>query len=166
MLLAELLWATDRRVEAGDLFRQMQEWVRRISRDDASGHDMRAWFLVSCPDPRYRDPQRALKLAKRATQLAPSEQQYGATLGAAYYRAGNWPEAVETLSKGEPLPGGSSWRLFFLAMAHSQLGHKDEARQAYDKAVQLMEKHEFSDRELRRVRAEAEQVLGIKETSK
>jgi hypothetical protein len=47
-------------------------------------------------------------------------------------------------------------------MAHWQLGHKTEARQWYDRAVRWMEEnHPYNDDELRRFRAEAEELLQI-----
>jgi hypothetical protein len=52
---------------------------------------------------------------------------------------------------------------FFLTMAHWQLGHKTEARKWYDQAVHWMEKNKPKDDELRRFRAEAEELLQIKD---
>jgi hypothetical protein len=40
-------------------------------------------------------------------------------------------------------------------MAHRQLGHEDEARMWYDKAVDWMEKNRPDHEELQRFRAEA-----------
>jgi hypothetical protein len=64
--------------------------------------------------------------------------------------------------------GGDAFDFFFLAMAHWQLGHKDEARQWYSQAVGWMEKNQEAltkDRphaeELKRFRAEAAELLGI-----
>ncbi len=57
--------------------------------------------------------------------------------------------------------GGISFDWFFLAMAHWQLGKKDEARQWYDKAVPWMEKNNPKNEELRRFRAEAAALLKI-----
>jgi hypothetical protein len=50
---------------------------------------------------------------------------------------------------------------FFLAMAHWQLGDKEQAHTWYDQAVQWMEKNKPQDEELGRFRAEAEELLGI-----
>ena len=52
-------------------------------------------------------------------------------------------------------------RVLFLAMAHWQVGEKDEARHRYQRAVERLEKQEYADRELRRFRAEAAELLGI-----
>jgi uncharacterized protein HemY len=136
--------------------------MERVSPEDASGHDTRAWFLATCPDPQLRDARRAIQLAKRATALAPRERSFWVTLGAAHYRAGNWQDAVDALGKAQQRPETSSWRLFFLAMVHGQLGHKDRARECYDRAVGLMDRNHPADRELRRLCAEAQEVLGIR----
>ncbi|MCI0492257.1 MAG: hypothetical protein L0Z07_04895 [Planctomycetes bacterium] len=46
-------------------------------------------------------------------------------------------------------------------MAHRQLGHKDEARKWYNRAVEWLEKYQPKNEEVIRFRAEAERVLGI-----
>jgi tetratricopeptide (TPR) repeat protein len=164
--LGELLWSTGRRAEASELFRQIQDWTDRVSPEDAAGHDTRAWFLASCPDPQLRDARRAVEVARRATTLAPREHSYWTTLGIAHYRAGNWQDAIEASGKAQEVFEGSGWSYFCLAMAHGQLGHKDQARGWYDKGVQWMKKDRFDSRQLSGLRAEAEQVLGIKEPAK
>lgn len=58
--------------------------------------------------------------------------------------------------------GGDSCDWFFLAMAHWKMGQKEEARTSNDQAVQWMENHRPNDEELRRFRAEAAELLGIK----
>jgi hypothetical protein len=55
-----------------------------------------------------------------------------------------------------------SWDTFFLAMAHWQLGDKEEARRWYYQAVAWMEKYSPMDEDLRRFRPEAAALLGIK----
>ena len=101
------------------------------------------------PDAKLRDPGRAVQLAKRAVELAPNESAYWNTLGAAQYRAGELEQArVEALKKSMELRTGgytsNDW--FFLAMAHWQLGDKDEARKWYDQAVEWMEKNQPQER--------------------
>jgi hypothetical protein len=54
--------------------------------------------LVSAPGLTH-DPHRALSLARRAVELAPTQNIYLNTLGAAQYRAGQHAEAVATLEK-------------------------------------------------------------------
>jgi Flp pilus assembly protein TadD len=138
----------------------------RLDRDsDADAHRVMAWFLATCPEPKFRDVPRAVELAKKAVALAPSEHRTWSTLGAARYRAGNWKAAVEALEKSRDLrQGGDSFDWFFRAMAHWQMGQKGHARGWYDQAVQWMDKTQPQNAELRRFRAEAEELLGIKAT--
>ena len=85
----------------------------------------------------------------------------------AQYRAGEWQAAIEALEKSMELrKGGDAVDWFFLAMAHWQLGHKDEARKWYDKAVEWMDKNQPKNEELLRFRAEAAELLGISEPAK
>jgi tetratricopeptide (TPR) repeat protein len=130
-------------------------------------HNQLAWILATCPETKLRDSKRAVGLAKRAVDLKPEAGTYWHTLGAALYRAGNSKEAVTALEKSMELGrGGASNDWFFLAMAHWQLGAKEKAREWYDRAVQWMEKNQPNDEELRRFRAEAAELLGVKEKQK
>jgi serine/threonine protein kinase len=122
-----------------------------------------AWLLATCPDPKLWDPRRAVEYAQKAVQGAPATSMN--TLGVAQYRARDWKAAITTLQKAVELEGGpaTSFNTFFLAMAHWQLGQKDEARKRYDQAVQWMEKNNPNDQELRRFRAEAAELLQIQD---
>jgi tetratricopeptide (TPR) repeat protein len=76
----------------------------------------------------------------------------------------DWKAAVTALEKSRELSkGGNSFDWFFLAMAHWQLGDKEQARTWYDQAVQWMEKNQPNDAELCRFRAEAAQLLQLTE---
>ena len=85
----------------------------------------------------------------------------------ARYRAGDWVAAIEALEKAETLAPDKylAHNGFFLAMAHWRTGPESEARKWYDRAVQWMEKNQPRDVELRRFRAEAEELLGINDGS-
>jgi len=125
-----------------------------------------AWSLATCPDPQFRSPARAVELARRAVQLAPEVGTGGCwnTLGVAHYRTGDWKATLAALEKAMQLSnGGDGTDWFFLAMAHWQLGGKDEARTWYDKAVQWMDRNNPKDPELRCFRAEAAELLGIEQ---
>ena len=97
--------------------------------------------------------------------LAPGEQTSLNTLGVALYRAGKFAEAITTLEKSLHAGKGQfdAFDLFFLAMAHQQLGHRPEARACYDRAVRWVADQKTlpaqHTKELTAFRAEAEAVL-------
>ena len=127
-----------------------------------TAHNRLAWLLATCPDPKLRDPKRVLELAKKALQLAPQDGESWKSLGAAHYRLGDWKATIAAFEKANTLfSGGGSNEWFFLAMARWQLGEKDVARRAYDRAVQWMEKYHPTNRDLGRLRSEAAELLGI-----
>jgi tetratricopeptide (TPR) repeat protein len=139
----------------------------RLQPDFAMAHNQLAWLLATCPDPRFRYPGEAVRLANRAVELDPQSGPSWNTLGAAHCRAGDWKDAIEALEKSMQLrKGGDSFDWFFLAMAHWKLGEKDKAREWYDKAVDWMDKNKPQDEELKRFRAEAAALLGVTEDAK
>jgi tetratricopeptide (TPR) repeat protein len=121
--------------------------------------DILAWKFT---DTESGNEKRAVDLANQAVRLAPYDGDFWNTLGVAHYRAGNWKEAVTALEKAKELSGGGDavdW--LFLAMAHWQLGQKDEARLWYDQAVRRLETSKLLEAELPRFRTEAANLLGI-----
>jgi superkiller protein 3 len=158
-LLGTLLADQGRYGEAVDSYRE----ALRLDPQDHEALNNLAWLLANCPEPGVRNPARAVQLAKQAVELASKEGSCWNTLGAAQYRAGNWKEAVAALERSMRLrDGGDAFDWLFHAMAQWHLGQKDEARTRYDRAVQWMEKNAPKDEELRRLRAEAEGLLGKK----
>jgi serine/threonine-protein kinase len=126
-------------------------------------HRVLAQFLLSCPDPKFRNPARAIEAARKAVELAPKDGDDWNTLGVALYRAGDWKGAISALEKSEALEPDTrlAFNGFFLAMARWQLGQKDHARDWHDKAVASMVKIGPKDESLLRWRGEAEALLGI-----
>jgi tetratricopeptide (TPR) repeat protein len=127
-----------------------------------------SWFLATAPDPKARDGKRAVELAKEAVEFDPKDGNYWSTLGVAQYRVGEWKNGIDALTKSDELRKGEmfSFNAFFLAMAHWQLGEKEEARKSYDQAVAWMEKNQPEDDELRRFREEAATLLNVENPSK
>jgi tetratricopeptide (TPR) repeat protein len=144
-----------------------QTFLKRVPSHHAA-HNELAWLLATCPEVKVRDPDEAVKSAKKAVHLAPQTARYWNTLGLAHYRAGDGKAAVAALDKAGELSGGDASSWLILAMAHRRLGNHDDAREAYGQAVrwleknkEVLEKAKASAEEYRRLRAEAEEVLGL-----
>src|SRR5262245_43783506 len=118
-------------------------------------------------DPKIRNPALAVELAREAVELMPTAAQCRVTLGTALYRTGDWKGSIEELEKGIglrlPDDPTNAYSGFFLAMGRWQLDEKDKAREWFVKGVQSMEKHQPKNNELRRLRAEAAELIGVKE---
>jgi tetratricopeptide (TPR) repeat protein len=157
--LAGLLARTGRDEEAAPLYRRMLD----IAPGNVEAMNHVAWYLATCADERFRDVSRAVTLAKKAIEQAPQRNVFWNTLGVAHYRAGVWTDAIAALERSRELLVGQyeSHNLFFIAMAHWQLGHKDQARELYDRSVAWMQQHAPNDHELRRFRDEAARLLGV-----
>jgi tetratricopeptide (TPR) repeat protein len=120
-------------------------------------------LLANCPDGALRDPKRAVELAKDAVERAPRSARAWQVLGWARYRTGAWKDSIAALEKSIELreDGGDSLQWFFLAMAHWQLGKREQARKWYGRAVEWADKNQPADAQLLRFRAEAAELLGM-----
>ena len=132
-----------------------------------------AMILCNCPESRLRNPHRAAELANKAVELEPQASNNWTALGIARYRLGEWEAARTAFEKSLQLGTGSwggafrwadaiDW--FFLAMSNWQLGQHGQARQSYDRGVQWVKTAkpwETNDEELRRCRAEAEELMDV-----
>jgi tetratricopeptide (TPR) repeat protein len=142
----------------------LRERLLAIVPDNPNFQNDVAWYLATCPVAQLRDPARAVELARKATEKRPVASNWK-TLGVALYRTGDWKAAIEALEKSEVLAPDKNLVAFnglFLAMAHWQLGRRDEARKRYVQAVGWVQKHSPNDEWLRRVRAEAAELLAVK----
>jgi tetratricopeptide (TPR) repeat protein len=136
----------------------------------AVAHNYLAWLLATCRDVKWRHPERAVALAKKATQLAPNDANNWGTLGAALYRAGDWKGAIAAVHKSRELrPGGDAYGGFVVAMASWKLGDRGAAHKAYGEALRwLAQNQEWLARnqeqaeQLRRFQSEAEAVMELK----
>jgi serine/threonine protein kinase/Flp pilus assembly protein TadD len=122
-----------------------------------------AWILATAADAKLRDPQRALALAKEAVRHSPPGDDEWTTLGAAYYRVGDWDNAVIALEKEESKRSDSfvPRNRLFLAMALWKRGEADKAREWYDRAVGGTETARPADPEVVQLRDEAAVLLGL-----
>ena len=123
-----------------------------------------AWVLATACDHSLRNPAEAVRLAQKAMELQPGDGTFQITLGVARYRTGDARGAIQALSKARDLgPGAQARTFFFLAMAYWQMGDKTQARTWYDKGVAVMAKNGPENEEWKRFRAEAAQLLGLRE---
>jgi tetratricopeptide (TPR) repeat protein/serine/threonine protein kinase len=135
----------------------------RLKPNYAAAHSNLAWLLATCPDPKLRDPQRAVEHAQKAVALDSQNAIHWGNLAVAHYRAGLWREAVMALEKVKAMQKVASVSSsFFLAMAYWKLDRKDEARRTFDQAAERMDKLASPSENQRRFRTEAEEVLEIK----
>jgi hypothetical protein len=86
-----------------------------------------SWAIVRQPYLSALQYRFALHQAETANRLASDQGEYVTTLGTAQYRAGQYRDALATLTKAEQLPQASPANLAFLAMAWHRLGHEDRA---------------------------------------
>ena len=148
--------------EAIDVLRE----ASRRSPDVAVTRNNLAWLFATGPEP-LRNPTEALEHARHAVRLAQGEAIYLNTLGVALYRAGHHSEAITTLEESLAAGHGQTdaFDLFFLAMAHQKLGHTDQARACFDRAVRWWAERKNLPAqylsELTGFRAEAEGLLAV-----
>jgi tetratricopeptide (TPR) repeat protein len=148
-------------LEAALALEPSRSQVRELLSECCNNH---AWVLAT-GRPSQQELERALALSLRAVELAPGQQTSLNTRGVVLYRAGQYAEAVTTLEKSLDAGKGQfdGFELFFLAMAHDRLGHREEARRCLDRAIEWMGHTgplpAVQAKELAAVRAEAESVL-------
>jgi serine/threonine-protein kinase len=117
-------------------------------------------YFICCVDPKRRDPRQAVELAKKAVYFEPYTANYWDTLGEAHFCDGDWTAAINAIQKSMKLSeGGENSGCFILAMAHWRLGHKEEARSWYARAVAWMKAHNLSPTDPRW--AAAAKLLGV-----
>lgn len=121
------------------------------------------WMLATCADKPLRDGPEAVRIGRQAVAREPNNAGLRNKLGVAHYAAGQWAESAAELQKSIELKQhGDGYDWFFLAMARWQLGERDQARKDYAQAVESTQKNKPNDEGLNRIRAECEELMGIK----
>ncbi len=121
-----------------------------------------AWFLVTCPDPNIRLPDKAVEFATKARHAAPENATFCHTLAAAQFRAGRIDESLVLLEEAVRLrgiPNARDW--FFLSMVRYRLDQPGEARAAYEEGAAWMAEHQPRDVVMGRIRSEAGTMIGV-----
>jgi tetratricopeptide (TPR) repeat protein len=100
---------------------------------DAARPNAASWQVVRQEGLSASSYERALRQAREACRLVPNNGTYLNTLGVALYRAGEYAEAVSTLTRSDKLnresrKGPIPEDLCFLARAHHKLGQEIPAR--------------------------------------
>ncbi len=169
-----------------------QEALRLLERyhDDPKRLNEASWAVVRQPKQTPAAYQTALRHAAAVCQLAPDHWSYWTTLGAAQYRGGHYPAALETLTRSQSLflnspqagimadVGGvlmSPWllpvihlhadgqptNLAFLAMTRHQLGQKAEAKATLARLRAVMADPKWAkDADAQGFLSEAESLIG------
>ncbi len=123
-----------------------------------------AWLQATCPSPEFRNSGEAVRQARRAVEMNGREGAYWNTLGAAYYRNGDWKSAKDALSRSMALRnGGDGFDWLFVALVELKLGRREKAREWYDKAAATFRQFGRGDRDLYRIYVEATHELGLPE---
>mgnify|MGYP000919706486 CR=1 FL=1 len=146
--------------------RALSEFLRAVEVEPTNANALNfvAWQLAQDMPPRYRDPARAVRIARQAVAVAEDQEapRVWNTLGIAYYRAGDWRAAAAALKKAcELRPGdGNDHDFFALAMALWRLGERPDARRWYDRGIAWNLDHALKP-ERAPLFAEATAVLGL-----
>lgn len=85
--------------------------------------------------------KQAIAWAEKAVNLAPGEAEFLDTLGWAYYRAGRLEQAKATLQKAVAAGTRSADPHYHLGKVWEALGHRQEARKAFLKALSIQKNH-------------------------
>jgi WD40 repeat protein len=138
-------------------------------RDDPAPFNDAAWKVVSQAGLSRERYRAALARAETARHLAPNHGTLLNTLGVAQYRCEASAEAVATLTLSRKLNlkrvGPLTWMpepsdVAFLAMAHYQLGHKEDAARFLEETRKSVAHPAWkTNREARRFLAEAEALI-------
>jgi tetratricopeptide (TPR) repeat protein len=158
-----LLWD---RGEQAQATKQLQEAVERwteIEQKWPSPEHTRALveLLANGPVQELRDPQRAVSLARQATEQAPHDALSSVSLGWALYRSGNSREALEVLDKSRASSEPLAQKYLIRALSLHMLGDPAPALQHLDAAIVLQHSCP-GDEHLRRLAAETATLLGVR----
>jgi tetratricopeptide (TPR) repeat protein len=145
----------------------------------------KGWNLINSPDPKLRDPQRAIEAIKEAVEAAPQSSMAWQYMGWAQYRLGDWGASIEALEKSCMLQAGGtgdSYQWIVLALAHAQLAaheglpeeermrHRAESHRWYESSAKDLDSKKWTtrpsgilDQAVWDFRQEALKLIGSKE---
>jgi tetratricopeptide (TPR) repeat protein len=148
----------------GRLAEAVATWKTAVELDatHVRSHAALAWHLATAADTALRDPAEAVRHARIAVDLAPESAGNWSNLGVALWRAADVKAALDALKKAQVMTkDGDMFHRFFLALAYARAGDLEKAKAAYEQAVRWSEENRPGNEELKRFRAEAEEVLKL-----
>jgi tetratricopeptide (TPR) repeat protein len=164
--LGLLLAASGRSDQANEAFRKSQGlWEQLVAPTPKTRTCERGFarMLATCPAAEFRNPQRAVILARQSMLHEGVKAEHWSLLGIAQYRAGDPAAAIESLHRSMELDnGGDAMQWLFLAMCRWKQDDRQKAREWYEKAMMWLEKVHPADEAYGRFRSEAAGLLGIK----
>jgi tetratricopeptide (TPR) repeat protein len=142
LLREEVLAALRTDATLSEADREFTLHVAQTHSEDAGALNEAAWAVVKHRDDGKDAYTAALRRAEAAVRAAPGDGNILNTLGVTHYRLGEYVSALETLvqsvklnaAQGHPYPSD----LAFLAMAHQQLGHKEQAQATLARLLDMM----------------------------
>jgi hypothetical protein len=126
-----------------------------------------SWAVVRRPGADAAKYRRAVQLAEAARRLEPENGNYLTTLGVARYRAGQYPAALEALTRArtinaQRLKGDHPADVAFLALCQQQLGQPEQAGKLLAELRELMKKPQWAnDEEAQAFLREAEALFVV-----
>jgi serine/threonine protein kinase len=143
-----LFWASGQKEEAVEAYRLASEAGEHLIKYLPETEREFAWFLLACPDQRYRNDRRGLELAKKLTEQDSESADSFLLFGIGRYRIGDFSAALEALQQAMKLPSKNHDRELVLvtAMTRFRLGDEEEAHKLYNKALRLLIAHRGWDR--------------------
>jgi tetratricopeptide (TPR) repeat protein len=170
--LAQLFWEAGRFADAIQARRKaLEQHVmleskhpdRDYEKHVAQSQRFLAMMLSCCPDPRFRDPAEAVRLAEAAASILPQGGNSWCVVGEARYRAGNWKGAIEALEKSQTLDDDrmAPRALLLQAMANWKRGRRDHALLCYQKAFAEITRPHAQENQPRRFRHGVDRKLDL-----
>ena len=116
-----------------------------------------AWLLATCPEQTIRDVETANQYAKRAVEIASDNCRYLTTLALTSLLRGDSAQCVTLLDRSRSVRGEwNDFDFFVLAMALSEQGRADKAKEAFDNGDSWMKKNRPRNLEMLLIREMAE----------
>ncbi len=98
----------------------------------------KAWFLLTCPNEKLQDANKAMELAKKAVEMSKAEDGVALeTLAEAYFRQGEALKAIDTQKEAIKLgskncPDGSCVKEMQQRLQKYELAARQEVRTGYE----------------------------------